>query len=240
MNRQTRTSLIAAILIGLFLVSGCIPVTQKEMTAKAPMPSMDLVSPRMLKIKIADLNKLLTSDLLDERQREVASRLLETYKKIQLDIQGHRGEADCAATIETLLGFLTHMDETLLKSAKKESGLDQQIIHRYFQRRTTLFDDYLYGNYQGVVDKAIELKDSFGVDALTPEIGLLFASSLAKRGMLEEALNVSERIMRELEGRPDLIRWPIWSSGNWDWETETRPFRSKKDYWTTLMKERRC
>ncbi len=205
MNRSTRNNLIGAVLISVLFVFGCIPVTQREMTQKTPTPSSDLISPRMLEMKMADLNRLLTSNTLDERQRKIALRLLSTYQKIQSDALDQGGQGDCAATIKTLFGFLTEMDETLLKNSQKEPGLYQQSIQQYFQSRKMIFDDYLYGNYQGVVDKAIELENSFGVDILTPEIGLVFAASLAKRGMLEEALKISERIVRELEGRPDLI-----------------------------------
>ena len=49
------------------------------------------------------------------------------------------------------------------------------------------------------------MEATFGPDSLTPEIGLLFAVSLAKRGMVKEAVNIGERIIRELEGKPDLI-----------------------------------
>jgi hypothetical protein len=50
------------------------------------------------------------------------------------------------------------------------------------------------------------LENRFGLEALTPEIGLVFSLSLAEKGMYRDALRVGEKIKRELEGKPDLVR----------------------------------
>ena len=53
------------------------------------------------------------------------------------------------------------------------------------------------------------MKTDFGPESLTPDIGLLFAISLAKKDMLDEAIDIGEKIARKLEIRPDLIQLRI-------------------------------
>jgi len=72
-------------------------------------------------------------------------------------------------------------------------------------QRKKILDDYLNGDYQGVINDCLALEASFGPDSLSPEIGVVFAMSLAQKGLVKEALSIGEKIALELEGRPDLI-----------------------------------
>jgi len=66
-------------------------------------------------------------------------------------------------------------------------------------------DTYFAGDFKGVINQCLDLKSLFGPDALTPEIGLVFALSLGKQGMLEDAIEIGEGIARKMEASPDII-----------------------------------
>ena len=72
-------------------------------------------------------------------------------------------------------------------------------------KRNKIMDSYLAGDFKGVINHCLELKLVFGPDALIPEIGLVFALSLGKQGMLKDAINIGEGIAREMEANPDII-----------------------------------
>lgn len=178
---------------------GCIPASQRGLARPEPPPADHLISPQDLEMKLADLKQILASDQLDEHQREIGLGLLSLYEKIR------QPQMDCPDTLNFVLDHLNDMNDTFLKNVKEGDSYRQRIIHQFSGKRTQILDDYLYGNYQGVIDGAIELETSFGVDALTPEIGLVFAVSLAKKGMLEEALSIASKILGKLEGKPDMV-----------------------------------
>jgi len=91
----------------------------------------------------------------------------------------------------------------------KETGATDdhaKTISLFSEEKARIVDSYMSGDFQAVIGSCMELKTIFGPDAITPDIGLLFALSLARKGMLNEAINIGEGVGRELETNPDIIQ----------------------------------
>jgi len=88
-------------------------------------------------------------------------------------------------------------------SNNDEPGLET--LNEFAIRKGRILDNYIAEDYNGVIKECIELESTLGTDSLTPEIGLLFAISLSKKGFLKEAIKIGEGIIRELEGNPDIL-----------------------------------
>lgn len=200
MNRQilNRCALTLLFITGTFAF-GCItPARRGPAVPEAAPPSASPIPSQDLELKIAELNQMLASDDLDEYQRDFVLNLISLYEKIR------QGSMDCPEAFNLVLEYLEEVTDSFLK--KTGGGtLHKHIIRQFSVKRRQIFDNYLYGNYQGVIDGAIELETTYGADALTPEIGLAFAVSLAKKGMLEEALGIASKILPKLEGKPDMV-----------------------------------
>jgi hypothetical protein len=94
----------------------------------------------------------------------------------------------------------------------KETGTAEdhaKTISLFSEKRARILNAYLSGDFQGVIDLCIELKTIFGPDSLTPDIGLMFALSLARKGMFNEAIDIGEGVARELETKPDIVQLRI-------------------------------
>ena len=105
-----------------------------------------------------------------------------------------------------------HRDITTERSDPAEINAFQtkanntNVIRLYTTRKSEILGTYRTGDLKGVVDLCIQLRSTFGPDSITPEIGLVFAVSLATRGMFDEAIQVGEKTVQQSEAGPDLIQ----------------------------------
>ncbi len=199
-----RTIIISLLFLGAF---GCLPETKRVVVQPkkeaVPPPPLPVLPIDLIDKKIAHLNNMLETKELDREDRETALNLLDAYKTIRS--QENTTRYDDRKLIHLLFTNLSELDEKYFSKDRGEVKQDAEVITAFSLKRKKIQDDYLSGDYQGVIDDCLELEAAFGPDSLGPEIGLFFAVSLAKKGMLEEALSISGRIIHELEGRPDLI-----------------------------------
>ena len=191
------------LMLGLF---GCFPEIKREL----PVPEAEVVRPALLPISIIDkkiehINGVLESKKLDEKDRELALDLLSAYKTVRSSVQSSTPPYDYREIVRILFNSLSQMDERYFIKEKDDDKNYPKVIELFTRKKKEVLDNYLAGNYQGVIDDCIQMEALFGPNALTPEIGLLFAVSLGKKKMLDEAIDIGEKIIREMEGKPDLI-----------------------------------
>jgi hypothetical protein len=205
LKKQGIESFILPLLI-LFSLFGCISETRKVVeqpkteTITTPPLSADIID-----TKIASINNVLMSKSLDDEDRELAITLISAYKELKSVSQGHGTTKVYDQIVHILFSNLNLLAERYFV---KEWGEDQdysEVINLFSMQTKKILDDYLSGDYQGVIDDCVELEATFGPDSLSPEVGLIFALSLAKRDMVSDALKIGETIIRELEAKPDLI-----------------------------------
>ncbi|MBW2119148.1 MAG: hypothetical protein JRH09_14680, partial [Deltaproteobacteria bacterium] len=104
----------------LVSVSGCIPVLQKpdvvipkSESRIGPLPPLDL-----LDRKIEVLNEILHREGVSEKDKEIASTLLESYKTLKLAYSGHLTELEYRHVINTLFKILSALDEDYFSEQK--------------------------------------------------------------------------------------------------------------------------
>jgi hypothetical protein len=226
---------IDAIILSILLsFLGCVPETRQVAVVPAPHPLAPASLPTdKIDERIADLSRFLEDQKGSQQERATAETLLKTYKTVIKASQSGSGPYDYNKVILSLFDTLNSMDEQYFSEQASERKQDAKVLNRFSLAKNSILSLYLDGDYQGVINRCLELEASYGSEALTPEIGLLFSFSLAERGMLEDAVKIGSRLVPELEGKPSLmllreklIEWQI-SLGNR--EEASRIFRKLTD-----------
>jgi tetratricopeptide (TPR) repeat protein len=199
--------IIRSLLVFFFvLVFGCIPVPERRVVV-APGPSVGptpLFPADLLEEKIGFLSKTLEKEDLTEKDRKIALSLIDTYKSVKSISNGAFQEAEYEKVVRALLNNLNILDDFYFSKLEERAKVYSSSISLFAAKRKEIQEAYALGDHKGVINHCLELKAVLGPDALTAEISLMFALSLAKAGMLAEAKSIIEGIVPELDMSPDL------------------------------------
>ena len=204
--KQLTTLLLIFVLV---YASGCAVPPKREVPL-APKPDVrtqtaPLLSTHTIDEKISFLDGMLAKEDLSKEDRRIATDLLATYKLTKKLAPDRLTRKEYQRLIRSLFRSLTLMDERYFK--EKKTTLDySRAVTLFVSKRDEIINLYLKGDFKAVIKRSLELKEIFGSDALTTEIGLLFALSLAKEGKLEQAIEIGEGIASELDQLPDIIQ----------------------------------
>jgi len=201
---------IETIIMALFVMSllfSCMPEVKKKKIGPEPEGITAPILPAdTIDKKISTLEDFLKKQDISNEDRESALALLSDYRKIRSAMQGKMSDQDYREVILTLFNGLDRLDEKyFLEKASVEDRISSMVIDNFALRKQKIRELYLSENYQEVISMCAELEADFGRNSLMPDIGLLFALSLAENNMLAEAIDIGESIVGELEGKPDLI-----------------------------------
>ena len=207
MIQKSNLKVLLIILLLIPLLFSCMPEVTKETVKYEPTVTPVLgLSSDIIDQRISMLEGLLNSEDISYIDREDALSLLSDYRKIRSIIREGISENDYGDIINILFRNLDRFDDKYFLGKR---GLEEQVylnaVNELSIKRQKIQESYLSGDYQNVISGCIELETAFGPDSLTPDIGLIFAMSLAKTNRLKEAIDMGERIARELEGKPGLI-----------------------------------
>ncbi|MDY7036775.1 MAG: hypothetical protein SV375_11525 [Thermodesulfobacteriota bacterium] len=207
MRETLKIRFIIFTLLFIFTVFGCLPGNRRGIVGHGEEKSIPFILPAdVINKKISYLKMIIDSQRLDDEDREIAHNLLFAYKDIRSYTQGRVSNVNYQKIINILFSHLSILDEKYFSKKKIDDQQYPEVMALFSRKRKKILNSYLAGDYRGVIDDCIELEAVFGPDSLTPEISILFAFSLSKKKMLKEAVNISEKIVRELEGRIDLIQ----------------------------------
>jgi len=201
--KKTIISLLAFFFV---FVSGCVAIQERRVGVK-PKPSVipaPLFPEGLLDDKIDFLNKTLDNKELTEKDRKIALSLLDTYRSVKNISAEGLGEADYQNVVRSLLNNLNALDEIYFSKQAERAKDYSRAISLFAAKRKEIQEAFDIGDPKGVINHCLELKAVLGPDALTAEISLMFALSLAKAGMLVEAKSIIEGIAPELDMGPDL------------------------------------
>ncbi|MGD8227729.1 MAG: hypothetical protein PVI20_08110 [Desulfobacteraceae bacterium] len=202
---QTFRLMILSLILTAF-AAGCVPESKKvEMGPRTAVKPPPPLSVETVDKRIAYLRTKVEEQDLDREEKAVASDLLATYQTIRSYLQEQSLGYDETKIIQLLFENLGRLEQEYFLREKFEGPSYSKALSSFSEKRKKIVNAYLAGDYQGVINECVDLEATFGPDSLTPEIGLLFAVALAKKGMLSEAIIISEKIIHELEGKPDLI-----------------------------------
>lgn len=211
-NRRKRFQWTALLAL-LFVAAGCAqemrrlrpaaegPPDAYSQEAPAPPPPLRLEG---LQQRITALKAILQVDQLSPQDQLLAQELLQTYRALEKISTGPAGD-EYREALQLLLSNLIQVDQRYFSRFLAEETLRLDVMAHFSARRKQIIDSYLAGDHQGVIDRCIELEKIFGPSSLSQEIGLLFAISLGKRGMIQEALRVGIKITDELERKPGAL-----------------------------------
>jgi len=209
MKENEMKKIIKGFLLILFLVFsfGCVPTPERRAVV-SPEPktkTIPLMSAQLLDKRIRFLTSVLEEEGLSVKDKEIASNLLEAYKSVKRASYGNLVEVEYRRTLSSLFHHLSLIDENCFNKEKGSIRDYSDAIRLFANKRDKIVDAYVSGDFKGVIKQCLKLKADFGPDALTPEIALLFAMSLAEEGMLEQAINIGEGVIHALDTMPDLI-----------------------------------
>ena len=202
-----RTLTLSAIFLSLLLLARCAPTWRQGPVVRRPsqlVPSPP-VEATLVRERVDKIEKALRRKDLTASERTTLYSLLEAYKEIINPPPG-LGERDYYRdSIRKLFYSMSSLEDLYLSRRPQLGGKASSVIGAFSEKTNEVFDAYVSGNYKAVIDLCIGLKETFGPDALTPGIGLVFALSLAHQGMLKDAIAIGEQIANKLGTRPDLI-----------------------------------
>jgi hypothetical protein len=190
-----------------FLLSCATEIIRKETIGpKAPEIVAPVIPVEITDNKIAMLEEFSKNDRISGQDLEMIQDLLSCYKKIRSATQGKMSETDYQKLVRTLFNHSASLAETyfLEKIGSKDLSLSA-FVHEFSSKEREIWNSYLSGDYGEAISKCSEYKKILGTGYLPPDIGLLFALSLAENNMLEEAIEIGKGVARQLEAKPDLI-----------------------------------
>jgi hypothetical protein len=198
---------IGFLMVLLFIFAfGCVPVSDRRVVVvpESGIAPSSLFPQELLDEKITFLNNILEKEDLTEKDREIASSLLDTYKSVKSISAGAFKEAEYQKIVRALLNNLNVLDQIYFSKQEERAKDYSRAISLFAAKKKEIQEAYALGDSKGVINHCLELKAVLGPDALTAEISLMFALSLAKVGMLTEAKSIIEGIVPELDTSPDL------------------------------------
>ncbi len=195
------------ILLFIFFAAGCITIPEKrEVIGPKPVTKAPRsLPPELLDKRIRALTTVSKDASISDRDKEIASGLLDGYKSLRRTYSGQLTEEEYSKSFDSLFSSLSRIDENYFPPGKESMSHRMEVIGAFTKMKSKIVDTYLSDNPGGVITQCLKLKADFGPDALTPEIALLFALSLAREGMLLQAVSIGEGVVHELEVAPDLI-----------------------------------
>jgi len=170
-------------------------------------PSSGLqIDQKLLDQKIRVMEGVLASKDASEGDKQTAQAVLNAYQQLKGSTASRLSEKDYQQLILTLLKAMSLMDATYFERREVRHTDDAGALARFDEKRRAIINSYLKRNYQGVIQEALEVRKTFGPDALTREIGVLYALSLAEEGDLQQAIEVGEAVAKELDRVPDRVQ----------------------------------
>jgi PBP1b-binding outer membrane lipoprotein LpoB len=212
MSKKQQIKWIVVILAWILLSAGCALETQRIPQKEGPPSSLlQPPSPPPLQLndleqRIADLQTLLEGGQLSEADQALAQDLLGTYRSLEKASSSSPTDEELRNAAQLLFSSLVKLEDHYFKKIPADKAATLQTLALFSSKRKAIMDGYLAGDYQGVIDNCMDMKKVLGSDSLTPEIGLIFALSLGKRGLYQEALEVGKRISDELEPKPGFVQ----------------------------------
>jgi hypothetical protein len=160
-----------------------------------------------LDTRILYLNRLLETQDLAKEDRELAQDLLASYKGLKVASESGSLKQNYAPMIHILLRNLEQMEDRYFTTRKGKDGISSsEGVRLIAMKRKKILEAFSAGNDQAVIDGILEMEKVVGPECLTPDLTLVFALSLGKKGTFTTALSIGQEVSRQLEDKPDLLQ----------------------------------
>jgi hypothetical protein len=164
------------------------------------------LSAEALDRRILYLSRLLETQDLSREDRELANDLLASYKGLKAASERGSLKQNYAPMISILLRNLEEIENRYFTKQVAGASLSSEGVRQLATKRKKILEAFSAGNDQGVIDGILDVEKTFGPESLTPELSLLLALSLGKKGTFTTALSVGQDVTSQIEGKPDLLQ----------------------------------
>jgi thioredoxin-like negative regulator of GroEL len=206
-TNRTRIRLILGALFLLSFSGACQSALQREpVSARQDLTPPPSLSVEALDRRILYLDRLLETQDLSKDDRELAQDLLVSYRSLKTASQTGSLKQNYSPAINMLLRNLEQMEDRYFTKQVGGASLSSEGVRQLAIKRKKILEAFAAGNDQAVIDGILDLEKTFGPEALTPDLSLLFALSLGKRGTFTTALSVGQDVTSQLEAKPDLLQ----------------------------------
>jgi hypothetical protein len=164
------------------------------------------LSAEALDRRILYLSRLLETQDLSREDRELANDLLASYKGLKAASERGSLKQNYAPMISILLRNLEEIENRYFTKQVAGASLSSEGVRQLAIKRKKILEAFSAGNDQGVIDGILDVEKTFGPESLTPELSLLLALSLGKKGTFTTALSVGQDVTSQIEGKPDLLQ----------------------------------
>ena len=206
-KNKTRIRTLVGILFLLTLAGACQPAIQRPTTARQDLTHPPSLSVEALDRRILYLDRLLDAPDLSNEDRDLVRDLLASYRGLKVAAENGSLKQNYGPMIHILLRNLEEMENRYFAARK---GADEKFsaegVRRFELKRKKIMEAYSAGNDQAVIDGILDLEKTFGSESLTPDLSLLFALSLGKKGTFTTALSIGQEVSRQLDSQPDLLQ----------------------------------
>ena len=206
-KNRTRIASALGMFFLLTFLGACQPALRKEpVSSKKEMTAPLSVSVEALDRRILYLNRVLETQDLSGDDRGLALDLLAAYRGLKTASQTGSLAQNYSPMINILLKNLEQMENRYFTKQFEAPRLSSGGVHQLANKRKRILEAYSAGDDQAVIDRILDLEKTFGPDSLTPDLSLLLALSLGKKGTFTTALSVGQDAASQLEGKPDLLQ----------------------------------
>jgi hypothetical protein len=194
----------------IILGTGCAHEMRRFPPGEPPPPLRGEPSPHLLQQpegldqRMEAVQAILKDPRISLEDRSLAQDLLDAYRAFER-VSLRPSEEELQGLNRLLLSKLIFLDERYFEGLSQRETEGARAMSLFSEERKKLMDSYHTGDYETVIERAAELESLAGTGSLTPEIGLVLALSLAKRGMVQDALRVGTGISDDLERMPGVI-----------------------------------
>ncbi|EFK07348.1 conserved hypothetical protein [delta proteobacterium NaphS2] len=197
------------LLLMVILSAGCATTTPKPSPPPVQPPVREEgitlnINLSDLEARIRSLKKLQENKELSEKDQRAVTALLDTYRLLEKTAAGPANEKAIRTLTRSLYETTSLLEKGYFQKTDKSSG-EENSFTDYIQSKNEILNLYLDRNFSGVIQRCLALQTRFP-GGFTPEIGMVFAYSLAEDGMPEEAVEVASEIAGTIERSPDLMQ----------------------------------
>jgi len=196
---------------GLFLLlaiyfSGCQPFSRVEVQGPSPQEEKtSTIETYIIDDRIQHLEQALLSDDLKPGDRQVTEEFIAAYSHLKKLLMLMYENPNNVLIINRIFQRIVFIEEQYFAEKRIKPGIFPQSLDQYNKKTLALFESFLRKDYDGVIQQCLALEEAFGSQALNPEIGLILALSLAENNRIAEAIIIGEKVIKQLEGLPDLM-----------------------------------
>ncbi len=206
-KNRTRSRFLIGMLFLMTLTAACQPAIQREpASARQDLSPPLSVSVEALDRRIVYLTRVLETQDLSKDDRELAQDLLASYRGLKTASQSGSLRQNYSPMVNLLLRNLEQMENRYFTKQTAAPRLSSDGVRELAMARKKILQAFSAGNDQAVIDGILDLEKTFGPDSLTPDLSLLLALSLGKKGTFTTALNVGQDAAAQIEGKPDLLQ----------------------------------